>query len=252
MAVRLPDLGQLVRAIDRDHSGSAAGEGLKSAAGIAADLRGLGDQVLDHYVRAARDEGRSWTEIGDALGVTKQGAQQRFAPASVPPAQPWPSGFSASAQAVVASGVDGARALAHQYVGTEHLLLGLFSPEAGVAARTLAKLGLSHVNVEQHIEAIVGRGESVGDGALSVTPRAKRVFEAARREARRVGHQCPEPEDILLALSSMTKGVAAEILQDAGVSETSLREALAGFLEADSPERAERVRRPRRRGLSRR
>jgi ATP-dependent Clp protease ATP-binding subunit ClpA len=207
---------------------------------------------VDHYVRTARAEGRSWTDIGDALGVSKQGAQQRFAPPVAAGAEPWPSGFSAAGQAAVAEAVEAARRLGHRYVGTEHLLLGLLSDEGGLAKRCLERLSLSRALVEAEVIDQIGRGENPPQGSLGMTPRTKRALEAARKEARRDGHRCPEPEHLLLALYTVPNGVAAQILAAADAPEQQTRAALADLLEAQAPELAERIRHPRRRRLSRR
>jgi len=244
----VPQLTQLVRAIDRQHPASDPNARLEAAVHTAAELRAVGDELVDHCVNAAREAGRSWTDIGEVLGISKQGAQKRF----TPPVEPWPGGFSASAQAVVAQAVEEARALGHRYLGTEHLLLGLFSDQAGLAVRCLTSLSLSHDRVQERVIELIGRGENPPDGPLGVTPRTKRAFEATRREARRVGNRCREPEHLLLALYTVKQGVAAQILASLGASEERAREALAELLDREAPELAERVRRPPRRRLSRR
>lgn len=243
----LPELARLVRAVDGQHPGDDPNGRLEAAVHTAAELRAVGDELVDHYVQSARDAGRSWTDIGAVLGISKQGAQKRF----TAPVEPWPSGFSASAQAVVAQAVEEARALGHRYLGTEHLLLGLFSGQAGLAARCLTNLSLSHDRVQGRLIELIGRGENPPDGPLGVTPRTKRVFEATRREARRVGHRCPEPEHLLIALYTVRQGVAVQILTGFGATEERTREALAELLDREAPELAERIRRPPRRRLTR-
>jgi hypothetical protein len=244
----IPELARLVRAVERQHPGEDVSARLEAAIHTAAELRAIGDELVDHYVRAAREAGRSWTDIGEVLGISKQGAQQRFTPS----VEPWPSGFSAGAQAVVARAVEEARALGHRYLGTEHLLLGLFCDQAGLAARCLSNLSLSHDRVQERLIELIGRGENPAEGPLGVTPRTKRVFEATRREAARLGHRCPEPEHLLLALYSVRHGVAVEILTGFGATEERARAALAELLEREAPELAERIRRPPRRRLTRR
>src|SRR3954453_18262346 len=113
---------QLGAAIEREPSASDVAARLGAAVRLATELRAAGDGVVDHYVHAARGEGRSWTEIGYVLGISKKGAQQRFATPAATPLDPWPAGFSPDAQAVVAEAVNEARALGHRCVCTEHLL----------------------------------------------------------------------------------------------------------------------------------
>ena len=224
----VPDLGRLVETIEREHPDAGSAGQLRAAVAVAEDLRLLGDQVLDRFVRSARAKGSSWTEIGEALGVSKQGAQQRYTQVRRGAIQPWPAGFSAAAQAVIARSVDEARALGHRYLGTEHVLLGLLSADGGLAAEALSRLGLTHDDTRASVVDVIGRGQYAGE-SLGATPRTKRTFEAARQEAKRLGHRCPEPEHLLLGLFSVSHGVARELL------------------EAQAPELAERIRRRRRR-----
>src|SRR4051812_31567685 len=107
---------RLVDAIEREHPASDIAVRLEAALRMAAELRAAGEQLVDHYVREARSEGRSWTEIGEVLGITKQGAQKRFAAPAAAVAAPWPAGFSPDAQAVFAQAAEEARALGHRYI----------------------------------------------------------------------------------------------------------------------------------------
>jgi Clp amino terminal domain, pathogenicity island component len=246
-----PSPAHLVSAIERDHPGGDVDVRLEAALRLTAELRAVGDQVVDYYVQAARNEGRSWTEIGEVLGITKQGAQKRFAAPAAAAPEPWPAGFGADAQAVFAEAVDEARALGHRYVGTEHLLLGLFSDRAGLAKSCLTRLSMSRESVRAQVIERIGRGDHPAEGSLGITPRTKRVFEHARRESRRLGHRCPLPEHLLLALFSVRDGVAREILAGSGASEERTRETLAELLSGHAPELAERIRRRPRRRLAR-
>jgi hypothetical protein len=252
MARRVPELQQLVGVIEREHRGAAVDQKLAAAVRVADELRGAGDELLDHYVRAARADDRSWTEIGQVLGISKQGAQQRFSAPLASQADPWPSGFSPAAQAVVAEAAEEARALGHRYLGTEHLLIALCSPRAGLAGECLAKLSVSRARVEADVVELIGRGAASPEGPLGVTPRTKRALEAARRQAKRAGHRCPQPEHLLLALYSVSEGVATKILISLGADEERVRATLADLLDAEAPELGERIRHPRRRRLSRR
>jgi hypothetical protein len=252
MPSSLPGLDELLAGIQREHRGADVGVRLAAAVRVASELRAAGDELLDHCVQAARAQGRSWTEIGEALAITKQGAQQRFAAPAAAPAGLWPAGFSAAAQAVFARAVDEARALGHRYLGTEHLLLALCSAEETLAGRSLARLSVARGEVERRVVGEIGRGEDPAGGSLGVTPRAKRALEAARREAKRGGRRCPEPEHVLLGLYSVRQGVAMDILAGLGATEERVRSTLADLLAGEAPELAERIRRPRRRGLSRR
>ena len=239
-------LQQLSAPIEAD---AAAGvlDRLGAAAATANELRGLGDELLDRYVQAARAEGRSWSEIGTALGVTKQAAHERFVDAPLA----WPTNFNEPAREVVARALAEARAFGHRYLGTEHLLLALTS-DRGLAGATLAELGVTERAVRDSIERIIGRGRSGEGAALGITPRTKRVLEAAVKEPKRVGRQrCADPEHLLLALAA-SDGVAGDILAELGAGEDIVREQLASLLEREAPEIAAMLRAPKRRGVRRR
>jgi hypothetical protein len=239
-------LEQLAAPIEAD-SGAGVLDRVRAAAAMASELRGLGDELLDRYVQAARADGASWSEIGTALGVTKQAAHERFVDAPLV----WPQNFHDAARAVVARALEEARGFGHRYLGTEHLLLAL-TTEPGLAGTTLAELGVSEHAVRVSIEQIIGRGRSGGSASLGITPRTKRVLEAAVKEAKRVGHQrCADSEHLLLALAA-SDGVARDILAQHGAREDALRERLASHIELQAPEIAAKLRTPKRRGVRRR
>jgi hypothetical protein len=244
MAVGLT-LEQLSAPIDADRVASSLGR-VEAAAVTATELRGLGDALLDRYVQAARADGRSWSEIGMALGVTKQAAHERFVDAPLA----WPHNFNEPARRVVARALGEARAFGHRYLGTEHVLLAL-SAEPGLARAALTELAIDERAVRRSIERIIGRGRT-GDGTLGITPRTKRVFEAAVKEAKRVGSQrCADSEHLLLALAA-SDGVAREILTEHNAGDEAIREQLATLLEREAPELAAKLRAPKRRGVRRR
>jgi ATP-dependent Clp protease ATP-binding subunit ClpC len=179
--------------------------------------------------------------------VTKQAAHERFVDAPLA----WPQNFSEPARTVVARALEEARGFGHRYLGTEHLLLAL-SAEPGLAGATLAELGVGEAGIRESIERIVGRGRTAESATLGITPRTKRVFEAALKEAKRVASQrCADSEHLLLALAS-GGGVAGDILAEHGVGEEAIREQLATLLEREAPEIAARLRAPKRRGVRRR
>ena len=238
----LPTVADLAARIDAEVAGSSL-ERLGAAAAVAEDLRQLGDFVVDRYVHAARADQRSWSQIGEALGVSKQAAQQRFVPQPVRTA-PWP-GLSEAASHVATRAVEEARRLRHRYLGTEHLLLALASDE-GLAGSALERVGVSSEGVREQIHRIIGIGHSADAATLGITPRTKRVFEAARKEARRLGHRCADTEHLLLAVCE-SNGVAQQMLQEAGAEARDVRDQLAMLLENEAPEVAARLRTPARR-----
>jgi hypothetical protein len=198
---------------------------LAAAVAVAEDVRDVADALLDRFVTRARSQGRSWSEIGGVLGVSKQAAQQRYV--AVP---------RKDLAGVMAAAERHARALRHHYVGTEHVLLALVADE-GLAGAALARLGIDAELVTRQIMAIVGLGEASGAGALGVTPRTKRVFDAARQEALRLGYRCAAPEHVLLALGRDRGGVGARVLRDCGATDDRVREQLGEL----APELGERL-----------
>jgi ATP-dependent Clp protease ATP-binding subunit ClpA len=122
--------------------------------------------------------------------------------------------FTERARQVVVLAQEEARALRHNYIGTEHLLLGLLREEEGLAARVLESLDLTIEEVRAQIARIVGQGDEILTGQIPFTPRAKLVLELSLREALSLGHNYIGTEHILLGLIRENQGVAARILLD--------------------------------------
>ena len=120
--------------------------------------------------------------------------------------------FTDRARKVVVLAQEEARMLNHNYVGTEHLLLGLIHESEGVAAKALQALGISLEAVRAEVESIIGRGQQAPSGHIAFTPRAKTVLELTLREARQLGHHYIGTEHILLGLIREGEGVAAQVL----------------------------------------
>ena len=112
----------------------------------------------------------------------------------------------------------------HNYIGTEHLLLGLVREGEGIAAKVLYDMGVDITKVRSAVEFIIGRGERVNVGEISLTPRAKKVIELAVEEARRLGHNYIGTEHLLLGLVREGEGIAAGVLESLGVSLEKVRQ----------------------------
>ena len=125
--------------------------------------------------------------------------------------------FTDPARRVVVLAQEEARMLYHNYVGTEHILLGLIHEGEGVAAKALESLNISLEAVRDRIEEIVGQGQAAPTGHIPFTPRAKEVFELSFREALQLGHTHIGTEHILLGLIREGEGVAVQVLQQMGV-----------------------------------
>jgi len=153
--------------------------------------------------------------------------------------------FTERARQAVVQGQAEARGFKHNYIGTEHILLGLLCVEEGLAAEVLASLGVSLEDVRQRVSAIVGEGEDVPSGQIPFTPRAKKVLELALREALSLGHNYIGTEHILLGLVRENEGVAVRILLDLGVDADQAREEVVKALPIATRAGARRMRRGR-------
>ncbi len=131
--------------------------------------------------------------------------------------------FTERARQVVVLAQDEARVLKHNYIGTEHLLLGLLREEEGLAARVLMALDVDVEDVRADVARIIGVGDEIATGQIPFTPRAKKVLELSMREALHLGHQYIGTEHVLLGLAREDEGVGARILLDFGVDAETLR-----------------------------
>ena len=138
--------------------------------------------------------------------------------------------FTDRARRVVVLAQDEARGLKHNYIGTEHLLLGLISEGEGVAAKALETMGIKGEAVRASVIAIIGEGEKPVEGHIPFTPRAKRVFELSLREALQLGHNYIGTEHLLLGLLKEGEGVAAQVLTKQGADLAQVRQTVIQML----------------------
>ena len=138
--------------------------------------------------------------------------------------------FTDSARRVVALAQEEARMLNHNYIGTEHILLGLIHEGEGVAARSLESLGISLDAVRQQVEEIIGQGQQAPSGHIPFTPRAKKVLELSLRESLQLGHNYIGTEHILLGLIREGDGVAAQVLVKLGADLNRVRQQVIQLL----------------------
>ncbi len=125
--------------------------------------------------------------------------------------------FTGRARKVLSLAQEEARSFQHNYIGTEHLLLGLIREKEGVAAKVLTNLGVELDKVRSSIEHIIGRGDRIVVGPVGLTPRSKKVIELSMDEARRMNHHYIGTEHLLLGLVREGEGVAAGVLASLGV-----------------------------------
>jgi ATP-dependent Clp protease ATP-binding subunit ClpA len=138
--------------------------------------------------------------------------------------------FTDRARRVVVLAQEEARILNHNYIGTEHLLLGLIHEGEGVAAKALESLGISLGAVRQQVEEMIGRGKQSESGHIPFTPRAKKVLELSLRESTMLGHNYIGTEHILLGLVREGEGVAAQVLVKLGADLNRVRQAVVKLL----------------------
>jgi ATP-dependent Clp protease ATP-binding subunit ClpC len=138
--------------------------------------------------------------------------------------------FTERARQVVVLAQEEARTLNHDYIGTEHLLLGLIHEGGGVAVRALESLGISLQDVRRDVEEIIGRGQHELSGHIPFTPRAKKVLELSLRESQQLGHNYIGTEHILLGLIREGEGVAAQVLVTLGADLNRVRQQVLQIL----------------------
>ncbi|MGZ4691681.1 MAG: Clp protease N-terminal domain-containing protein [Acidimicrobiia bacterium] len=223
-----PSLQELIVTARAEAASDDPLDGLAAASKVASELEEAADAVLTHFVDQARRNGRSWSEISGALGVTKQAAHKRFSFATPTTLER----FTERARSALRASGEAAASLGHGYIGTEHLLLGLFEPAGGIAARVLDDAGITREQVEAEIVAAVPRSPiTVSDPPF--TPRATRSIERAVAEALDLGHNYVGTEHLLLALFGDPEGLAAKILAALGAQREAFKdqivELLSGF-----------------------
>jgi hypothetical protein len=224
-------LQELIDGVRADAPDEDALSQLSQASKTAVDLEQTTDALLGHFVDQCRRSGCSWSEISGALGVSKQAAHKRFS-FDVPRFER----FTDRARAVLAQSEEEARRLGHGFVGTEHILLGLFDAPDGMAAQALADAGITRSTIETRILALIKRGAAPEKGKLPFTPRAKAAVQNAVSEALQLGHNYIGTEHLLLGLCIDRESVAAKILVEVGASYDSFK---ARITEASDSAKAE-------------
>jgi hypothetical protein len=224
-----PTLQVLISVVEADSAGADSLGQLAAAVSTASELTDVSDALLDHFVDQCRRDGRTWNEISGALGVSRQAAHKRF----TTPA-PTFERFTERARAVLRAAGDTARDMGHNYVGTEHLLLGLFAPAEGIAAQVLVEVGATRERVAEKVRALLPPiPHDVGPERPPYTPRAKQCLAQALAEALGLGHNYIGTEHLLLGLFADEESVAAKVLRELDVDRDGCRELiitkLSGF-----------------------
>src|ERR1700744_382767 len=211
-------LADLIAHLDEDLPGASDLARISEAQLRAQTLSDLGDQLVGHYVAQAKQAGASWSEIGDAIGVSKQAVQQRHAPAAF-------ERFTDLNRHSIVLSQEAARTHKHDLIGTEHILLGLLGEPRGLAHELLvAKTGAEQA-VRTAIEAALPPGRKKAPrGHIAFRPESKEAIEQARRASDDLGHDWVGTEHLLLGLIRAADSQAAQILRNLGFTSDELRE----------------------------
>ncbi|MGW0969627.1 Clp protease N-terminal domain-containing protein [Streptomyces sp. NPDC002516] len=181
-------------------------------------LSDLGDQLIDHYVSKAKRTGASWTQIGDAIGVSKQAAQQRHAPAAF-------ERFTHLNRHSIVLAQEAARTHKHDFIGTGHLLLGLLGEPQGLAYGVLMAQAESEGSVREAIEAAMPpAGAKALRGHIAFREESKEAIGQARHAAVDLGHDWVGTEHMLLGLIHAEESTAGQVLRSLGFTPDQLRE----------------------------
>jgi hypothetical protein len=211
-------LADLIARLDEEFPDASNLARISEAHLRAQTLSDLGDQLVGHYVGQAKQAGASWSEIGDAIGVSKQAAQQRHAPAAF-------ERFTDLNRHSIVLSQEAARTHKHDLIGTEHLLLGLLGEPRGLAYEVLVAKTGSEAGIRDAIEeAMPPAGKKAPRGHIAFRPESKEAIEQARRAAADLGHYWVGTEHLLLGLIRAEESRAAQILRHLGFTSGELHE----------------------------
>lgn len=222
------DLPQLIDLLESDVTTDPI-DRVAAAAALKDQMEHLGDELLDHFVKEARDAGCSWNQIGEALGVTRQAAQQRHGGGPLARiVEGLRAGrfqrFTPRARAVVVAAQTEARDRGHDRVGTEHVLLALYGAAPGnLGAAALDRAGVPQDALVAAVDAAHPRTDQRVRGHIRFGPDAKSALEQALAAALDLEHNYIGCEHLLLGIASVDAGLAARVLADQGATPVTLR-----------------------------
>ncbi|HEX5119654.1 MAG TPA: Clp protease N-terminal domain-containing protein [Pseudonocardiaceae bacterium] len=205
------NLTDLIANVDDDLPETAALAKVAEAQSRSHTLAALGDQLVSHYVAIARDDGASWAEIGDAIGVSKQAVQQRHSPQLF-------SRFTDLSRHAVVLAMEVVRTYRHDHVDTDHVLIGLLDEPRGLAARLMTEHAGSAEAVRAAIEPLMDpRGKKTPRGHIPFTTANKQALEAAVQASAELDNDFVGTEHLLLGLLSVD-GKAKDALATLGIT----------------------------------
>jgi len=201
---------------------------VSGAVQVSERLDELADHLIGHFVDQARRAGASWTEIGQAMGVSKQAAQKRFVPKADDWQGPLAADFAAHpfsrytdrARRTVAAAEEEARSRNFEYIGTEHMALGLLHEPDGLAAKAIEGLGVSVDTARDALVAALPKGSASGPVLKHIpfAPKAKKAMELAVRDALQLAHNYIGTEHLLLGVLDVEDGLGATTLTGLGIT----------------------------------
>jgi ATP-dependent Clp protease ATP-binding subunit ClpA len=231
-------LDELIGAITTVHEDVL--DQLQSAMVAAEHLGEVADHLVGHFVDQARRSGASWTEIGRAMGVTKQAARKRFTPkdpgAPTSPTLDPDDGFNRftpRARNVIVAAHNEARHAGSAEVGTAHLVLGLLSEPSALAARAIVEEGVALENVRKRAEAALPPAAEDPPELVPYDADARKALELTFREALRLGHNYVGTEHVLLGLLELEAGQG--LLSGLGLDKDAIEQRLAAALAELTP-----------------
>ena len=246
-ADRLPTLDGLAAVVEARAGEPAARLG--AAIELGRELTELGDALIGRFVSEARAAGLSWTEIGRLFGTSKQAVQQRYG-ATTTDVGDWPGRWAPDVRRVLDRAGEEARALHHDYIGTEHVLLALAGPDGGVAAAVLRELGVARDRILATSCMRQGPGGGSPHECMPLMPRLKQAIEHSRHVADRLDARLADTDHLLAGIAAVSDSMAVEILRRLGVTSSEVHAALAKRMGV-APQLLGATRRRRRLALSR-
>lgn len=231
----LPDLDDLIAEVDRrcDTALRPGGEEqpdwlalLTVAAQLAGQLQALADDLVEDYVEHCRMHGSSWTDIGGALGVTRQAVQQRF---HAPHKRYSPETMTDDLRQAMVHVKQAAVQHRNNYIGTEHLLWGL-TAQPNSATRLLDAAGVSSETVHRSMGSRLSMGASQAAERIAWTPYSRKAIAIAQARSEHHGSERIDCDDLLIGLAQVGRGAAAAVLAEAGFDPTALTATAADAL----------------------
>ncbi|WP_405804735.1 Clp protease N-terminal domain-containing protein [Streptomyces sp. NBC_01187] len=224
----LPDLDDLIAEVDRTCEAAHRPGGheqpdwlalLTSAAQLSGQLQALADDLVEDYVEHCRLHGCSWTDIGAALGVTRQAVQQRF---HAPHKRYGPEVLTEGLQQAMTHMKRAAVQHRNNYIGTEHLLYGL-TAEDNTGTALLQRAGAVPEEVHRAVGTRIGMGASQAAERIAWTPYSRKAMALAEEHAEQAGSPLIDCDHLLLGIARIGRGTAADILTEAGLDPAALQ-----------------------------